>query len=184
MTPAERYSDIIDSHDILERYIRRKLPKYQIKPVPGNGKCIILAMQTCLENCGIVHDVDTIKNRLYAEISSRVEFYKGFCVEDNVKAVNIEEQLEKFFGDPLAYYGCEAGDFFLPALGNSCKVNIVVLMSNQRKAWSANLSNYPDGHTMYFARTLSEHIDPVVPRELNVKQEIVAQVFICPLCNK
>ena len=64
VTPAERYSDIIDSHDILERYIRRKLPKYQIKPVPGNGKCIILAMQTCLENCGIVHDVETIKNRL------------------------------------------------------------------------------------------------------------------------
>ena len=57
-------------------------------------------------------------------------------------------------------------------------------MSNQRKAWPANLSNYPDGHTMYFARTLSEHIDPVVPRELNVKQEIVAQEFTCPLCNR
>ena len=63
VTPVERHSDIIDSHDILERYIRRKLPKYQINPVPGNGKCTILAMQTCLENCGIVHDVETIKNR-------------------------------------------------------------------------------------------------------------------------
>ena len=105
-------------------------------------------------------------------------------MEENGKAVNIEEELEKFFGDSLAYYGCDAGDFFLPALGNSYKVNIVVLMSNQRKAWPANLSNYPDGHTMYFARTLSEYIDPVVTRELNVKQEIVAQVFTCPLCNK
>ena len=162
-------------------YIHEKMPNYRIKPVPGNGKCIILSMQECLEMSGISDDVETISKRLNVEITSHLEFYEGFCKSN----IDLKKELSNFLRDPLTYYGCDTGDFFLLALGNSYEVNIILLMSDHQRCWTVNLSNYEHKDTMYFARSLSEHIDPVVRKEHTmIKPEKESLQLACPLCHE
>ena len=69
--------------------------------------------------------------------------------------------------DPLTFYDSDPTDLFLSAFGDDFKVNIIVFQSDDAMCWVVNLSNKenPFKETLYFARSLSLHIDPVIPCE-------------------
>ena len=57
--------------------------------------------------------------------------------------------------------------FFLSVLEDDFKVNIIVFQSDDAMSWVVNLSNKenPFKKTLNFTRSLSLHIDPVIPCE-------------------
>ena len=65
----------------------------------------------------------------------------------------------------MTYYNADTTDLFLFALDNFFDISIVIFKSNERECWAENLMKN-DGckrETVYFVKTLSQHIDPVVP---------------------
>ena len=65
----------------------------------------------------------------------------------------------------MTYYNADTTDLFLFALGNSFVINIVIFKLNERECWAENVMK-TDGcnrETVYFVKTLSQHIDPAVP---------------------
>ena len=74
-------------------------------------------------------------------------------------------KFETIMKDPLKFYDSDMTDLFLSALGDAFEVNVIVFQSDDAKCWVVNLSNKenPFKETLYFARSLSLHIDPVIP---------------------
>ena len=64
----------------------------------------------------------------------------------------------------MTYYNADTTDFLF-ALGNFFDISIVIFKSNERECWAEDLmKNYVcNRETVYFVKTLSQHIDPVVP---------------------
>ena len=99
----------------------------------------------------------TVKNYLTAHKDE----LSGFSETD----VDIVNELDKLFENPLANYGNNTNDLYLKVLGDAYKVNTVIFQSDAKKCWIVDMSNVenPYTDTLYFARTLSLHIDPVIP---------------------
>lgn len=69
--------------------------------------------------------------------------------------------------DPLKFYDSDKTDLFLSAPGDVFKVNVIVLQSVDARCCVVNLLNEENlfKESLYFARSLSLHIDPVIPCE-------------------
>ena len=80
---------------------------------------------------------------------------------------NVITQLDKYLEDPLNEYEKDTVDFFLPALGRAYRVNVLIFQSDCEKCVILDDSVHTDNalhkKTLYFVRTLSLHVDPIVP---------------------
>ena len=105
--------------------------------------------------------VDAITPNLRKEFLKNYKSYQSFSDD----SVNVLVELEKFLCDPLRYYNSDTSDFFLIALGKAYDANIVVYKSKSEKCWITDYTNeeHASKVTLYFAKTLSEHIDPILP---------------------
>ena len=99
-------------------------------------------------------------SQLRRELLTKFDFYKMFSSKD----IDILIELDKFLESPLTYFNESTSDLFLAALGNACKVNIIVFLSDEKRCWICDLSDNTNIYwtTLHFFRTLSPHIDPVV----------------------
>ena len=79
---------------------------------------------------------------------------------------NVITQLDKYLEDPLNEYEKDTVDFFLPANGRAYGVKVLIFQSDCEKCVILDDSVHTDNalHTksLYFVRTLSLHVDPVV----------------------
>lgn len=138
------------------------LPGFEIKPVVGDGMCTLSSFSTALTIVtGVAISLEDVISRLRKELLTKYEFYKQFSSAD----VNILSELEKFLESPLNYYNTNSTDLFLAALGNAFQVNVIVLQADENLCWLCDLSNNANTFTttLHFARSLSPHIDPIVP---------------------
>ena len=72
-------------------------------------------------------------------------------------------ELEKFLDNPLDCYTEDTSDLFLLGLGNAFKVNVIAFQSNTEICWIVDSSkNSCDLPSLYFRRTLSVHIEPII----------------------
>ena len=73
-------------------------------------------------------------------------------------------EFEIIMKDSLKFQGSDTTDLFLSVLGDALKVNVIVFQSDDAKCWVVTLSNEenPFAETLYFARSLSLRIDPVI----------------------
>ena len=71
---------------------------------------------------------------------------------------------ERFLENPLAQYKENTTDLFLNALGNSYNVNIIVIKSGKNSSWieDIKINDGDESKTLYFVKTLSKHIDPIL----------------------
>ena len=71
---------------------------------------------------------------------------------------------ERFLENPLGCYNKNTTDLFLDALGNSYNVNIIVIKSDGNSSWIEDITPNNGGKkkTLYFVKTLEEHIDPIL----------------------
>ena len=155
------YEKIVISKEKVVNYVKEMMPGYQIKSIQGDGLCIIRSFQESMKAIDQHVQVDDILAALRSEILQNFQFYGNFC-EANV---NILMELDKFLKEPLKYYNTDACDTFLMALGNAFKCKIVVFQASVDRCWTVNLSKENEmlPKTLYFARGVSDHLDPVVP---------------------
>ena len=131
-----------------------------MKAVKGDGICILHSFREELDSIGIAVTLEETKSILKLELSTNKD-YGNFTTS----GVNISNELQLFLNSPMTYYNADTTDLFLFALGNFFDVNIVIFKSNERECWAEDLKKN-DGcnrETVYFVKTLSQHIDPVVP---------------------
>ena len=116
---------------------------------------------------GFTLSIEEIRSTLRSYLISHKDHYSKF----GENHVDIVSELDKLFENPLSNYLNDTCDIYLKAMGDAYKVNIVVFQSNSEKCWIINLSNENlHSDTLYFARTLSAHVDPVLPySEIKVK---------------
>ena len=138
------------------------LPGFEIR-VQGDGLCTLHAFvegifHLCNINKSIPHAQEVLQNQL----EKNKELYSHFSAD--TKDIMVEFETMK---DPLKFYDSGPTDLFLTALGDDFKVNIIVFQSDDTMSWVVNLSNKenPFKETLYFARSLSLHTDPVIPCE-------------------
>ena len=139
------------------------MPDYEIIRVAGDGLCILRAFKECMEVAtGKEIVMDDIKENLRKEMSGN--FYQTLFSK-NTK-ICVRDEVERFLINPLGSCDSEICDMFLAALGNAYKVNIKICQSNLKKCWITDLSNEKKGfaRTLYFARSLSAHVDAIVPK--------------------
>ena len=153
-------SSIVRSKETAIAYIEERLPGYQIKAVKGDGMCILYSFREALDSIDITVTAEEIKSILNLELSKN----KGY---DNftTSRVNISNKLQLFLNSSMTYYNADTTDLFLFALGNFFDINIAIFKSNERECWAEDLLKN-DGcnrQTVYFVKTLSQRIDPVVP---------------------
>ena len=89
--------------------------------------------------------------------------------------------------NPLKFYNSEVADIFLLALDNAYEANAVVLQSNVDKCWITDLSNTKNNFTtnLYFAKSLSSHVDLVIPVEdKESDDDIVMTHYVPPSIQK
>ena len=74
--------------------------------------------------------------------------------------------MDKYLENPLNEYEKDTVDFFLPALGRAYGVNVLIFQGDCEKCVILDDSVHTDNalhkKTLYFVRTLSLHVDPVV----------------------
>ena len=116
------------------------LPNFGIKSGPGDGLCIIHAFRESLSYIGRNQTLEQIKGALKQEMPH----------------TNVITQLDKYLEDPLNEYEKDTVDIFLPALGRAYGINVIL-------DDSVHTDNALHKKPLYFVRTLSLHVDPVVP---------------------
>jgi len=148
---------------LVDAFINDNLPGYKISHVQGDGLCIFHAFSEGMFWLrGFRIPVEEIKTALRDQLTSFKAYYSNF----SESSVDIVEELDRIFQNPLANYDSDTTDLFLSALSDHFEVNVVVYQSNAEKCWIVNLSNMdsPFNDTLHFARSLSLHVDPVVYR--------------------
>lgn len=158
---------IAKSFAIAESFIKDNLQNHAIIQVPKDGLCLLHAFKECLNSLDRVQTLEELKVSLKTEMSKDV--YKQYSV-----TLDLEAEVEQYIKDPLKYYGRDTTDLFLDALGMIYQVNIIVFQSDSEKCEIINQINPTNKFedTIYFVRTLSEHLDAVVPVESIVIQTI------------
>ena len=103
-----------------------------------------------------------VASQLQRELLTKFDFHKMFSMSS--KDIDILTELDKFLESPLTCYNESTSDLFLAALGSAYKVNIIIFQSDEKRCWICDLSENTNSYstTLYFSRTLSPHIDPVV----------------------
>ena len=103
-----------------------------------------------------------VVSQLQRELLTKFDFHKMFSMSS--KDIDILTELDKFLESPLTCYNESTSDLFLAALGSAYKVNIIIFHSDEKRCWICDLSENTNSYstTLYFSRTLSPHIDPVV----------------------
>ena len=121
--------------------------------------CILHSFRKAIDSISIKVTLEEIKSILKLELSTNKD-YGNFTTS----GVNISNKLQLFLNSPMTYYNADTTDFLF-ALGNFFDINIVIFKSNERECWAEDLmKNYVcNRETVYFVKTLSQHIDPVVP---------------------
>ena len=145
------------SKEIAETFIKDILPDHYIKAVPGDGFCIIHAFGEGLNSLGQKVTFDNMAQIL------RSEMHKN--IYTNSSTINVSKELDEYFLNPLSKYDKEICDLILEALGMAYKVNIIIFQSDIEKCWIVNNNNDNNkfSETLYFVRTKSLHVDPVLP---------------------
>ena len=121
--------------------------------------CILHSFREAIDSISIKVTLEEIKSILKLELSTNKD-YGNFTTS----GVNLSNKLQLFLNSPMTYYNADTTDFLF-ALGNFFDINIVIFKSNERECWAEDLmKNYVcNRETVYFVKTLSQHIDPVVP---------------------
>lgn len=146
---------------MVNSFIEDNLPGYRIYPVQGDGLCIFHAFSEGMFWLrGFRIPVEEIKSALKDQLTTFKPYYSDF----SESSVDIVDELDRIFQNPLANYDSDTTDLFLAALSDTFEVNVVVFQSNAEECWILNLSNTesPFTETLHFARTLSLHVDPVI----------------------
>lgn len=146
------------------------LPGYEIFPVQGDGFCILHAVAKGLFHLrGFELEIPDMIELIKTEFSTNSDYYSQFSENDIMK------EFEAFTERPLSNYDSDTIDLLLSALGEVLEVNMVVYQSNEIDCWIVDLSKednpYPE--TLYFARTLSLHVDPILPRNSDIQVSTV-----------
>ena len=88
-----------------------------------------------------------------------VFFYQQFSVDN----MDVLVELKKILYRPLGYYTEDTSDLILLSLGDAFKVNVIMFQSNTERCWIVDSSkNSSDLPSLYFGRTLSAHIEPII----------------------
>ena len=121
--------------------------------------CILHSFREAIDSISIKVTLEEIKSILKLELSTNKD-YGNFTTS----GVNLSNKLQLFLNSPMTYYNADTTDFLF-ALGNFFDISIVIFKSNERECWAEDLmKNYVcNRETVYFVKTLSQHIDPVVP---------------------
>eukprot|EP00112_Aurelia_sp_Birch-Aquarium-sp1_P005421 Seg1616.2 transcript_id=Seg1616.2/GoldUCD/mRNA.D3Y31 product="hypothetical protein" protein_id=Seg1616.2/GoldUCD/D3Y31 len=157
-----RYEEIVLSYEKLQDYIDEQMPNYYLKKITGDGLCILSSFNEGLRSLGENVTIEFLMDTLRSEILQNFTFYKGFCREN----VDLLLELDSFLKHPLQYFNTDSCDTFLMAIGNAMKCNTIILQSSIESCWTVNLSKAENNYskTIYFARSLSDHFDVVLPR--------------------
>ena len=121
--------------------------------------------------------LDEITTNLRKEFLRNYKSYQSFSDD----SVNVLVELENFLCDPLRYCNAGTSDFFLIALGKAYDANIVVYKSNSEKCSITDYTNEERASkvALYFAKTLSEHIDSILPvPSNNLADDIEITIFV------
>ena len=111
----------------------------------------IYAFQESLTHKNIVLTTQDICCELNSEITIKIEFYKTFANS----SVNVALELDNFLREPLSLCSWILLELYCGDL--SCRCNKVLWVTNFQKGLSDK--------KLYFARSLSEHIDSIVPQK-------------------
>ena len=172
------YENIVTSQEKLGQFIQEKLSGYKVNPVAGDDICMLHAFHKGINTTlGKAIPLDEITTNLRKWFLTNYKSYQSFSDD----SVNVLVELEKFLSDPLRYCNSYTSDSFLIALGKTYDANIIVYKSNSEKCWIPDYTNEQRASkvTLYFAKILSEHIDPLLPvpsRDLDDDTEITAFV--------
>ena len=155
------------------------LSGFEIRRVQRDGLCILYAFAEGIFHLrDIYKSIPDIQKVLKNQPEKNKEHYSHFSA--NTKGIMVE--FETIMKDPLKFYDSDTTDLFLSALGNA--FNVIVFQPDDAKCWVVNLSNEqnPFKETLYFAGSLSLHIDPVIPCEKlqrisNVSEIIQLRIF-------
>lgn len=155
-------SEIVLSKNIVKSFIYKNLPGYNLYPVEGDGLCTFHSfVEAMFALRGFKIPLNEVRSTVKNYLTAHKDELSGFSETD----VDIVNELDKLFENPLANYGNNTNDLYLKVLGDAYKVNTVIFQSDAKKCWIVDMSNVenPYTDTLYFARTLSLHIDPVIP---------------------
>ena len=137
---------------------------FEIRRVHGDGLCTPHAfVDGSFHLCNIYKSIPekVVQEVLKNQLEKNKENYSHFSADTR----DIMAKFETIMKDPLKFYDSNMTNLFLSALGDAFKVNVIVFQSDDAKCWVVNLSNKenPFKETLYFARSLPLHIDPVIP---------------------
>ena len=105
----------------MDSFIEINLPGYKIKPVPGDGLCMVnLFLEALTHVTGNQTTRKDVISQLRRELLTKFDFYKMFSSKD----IDILIELDKFLESPLTYFNESTSDLFLAALGNACICDI------------------------------------------------------------
>ena len=137
--------------------------------VLGDGMCMLGSFSIALKYVfSEEFPVQSITKSLRRDLLTNQGFYQQ-CSVDNI---NLLVEFEKFLYNPLRYYTEDTSDLFLLALGDAFKVNVTVFQSNTGRCWIADSSkNSSDLPSLYFVRTLSAHIEPIIKNNQISKED-------------
>ena len=145
--------------EVARAFIYDVLPTHTIGPVKGDGFCMLHTFQKSL--AAKVGRKETLDSLVFALRNELKDSYQ----KSSEDTVNIKEEFEQYLLNPLSKYNTITGDLSLDALGMAFQVNVLIFKSNCYECVIYDLANPDNGfeHTLHFVRTLSVHLDPVVP---------------------
>ena len=151
------------SKQVVDSVLDINVPRRKIKPVAGDRLCMVnLLLEALTHVTGNQATRKDVVSQLQRDLVTKFDFHKMFSMSS--KDIDILTELDKFLESPLTCYNESTSDLFLAALGNVYKVNIIIFQSDEKRCWICDLSENTNSYstTLYFSRTLSPHIDPVV----------------------
>ena len=162
------------------QYVTETLPGYVIKHVAGDGLCILRSFKEAAKAVSdITVSIEDLQLSLRHEILHRFDFYIEFWIE----TCDLLKELDIFLSNPLKFYNSEVVDIFLLTLGNAYEVDTVVLQSYVDKCWTTDLSNTKNNFiaNLYFAKSLSPHVDPIIPDVDKESDDDIVMTHCVPL---
>ena len=159
------YERILKSQNTLKSFIGEYLPNYDVFPVKGDGLCTFHAFIKGIHSLrGLVISMDDLYNTLKEHLMMFKDHYKEY----HESGCDLIKDLDSMMKAPLLNYDSDTGDLYLLALGHAFDVNIVVFRSTDDHCNIYHLTDenasYPE--TLFFGRSHSVHIDPIIPKAM------------------
>ena len=152
--------DYVKSKELLKSVVQQYLPGRMIFPVPGDGLCAFHAFRCALrDEKGIDVTLDEMKDSLKAHIIQKQDHYEEVHYQPWKTLLT---DIDLLFKDPLKNYNTDSGDLFLFALGVVYSVNVYIVKTEQDDYRFSEVCQFGFPHTIYLARSLSIHIDPII----------------------